>query len=200
LDAGRGQRTATRQQRRALRAIYRTCAIERCTAGYEQCELHHIVPWWQHGNTDVANLVPLCNQHHHMVHEGHHRITINPSNRALTIHHPDGRVTIQAPPEGLSPPASPAGPKHPPTGHPDSDPAAAPAATEDRPTVDPATGSADDGDRRGATGETAGGQPPPRPRHPRPVPAGQPGDPGPPTLFGERPPPKHRARAPVGAA
>jgi hypothetical protein len=104
LDAGRSTRTANRSQRRALRAIYRTCAIEGCTTPFHQCDVHHIVPWWQHGLTDLENLLPLCCRHHHMIHETGWQLRLDPASRQLTIIHPDGRTTIQPPPDGLTPP------------------------------------------------------------------------------------------------
>jgi hypothetical protein len=104
LDAGRRERTANRAQRRALRAIYRTCAIEGCTTPFHRCDVHHIIPWWRHGNTDFANLVPLCTRHHHMVHESGWQLSLNATNRQLTISHANGRTTIQPPPDGLKPP------------------------------------------------------------------------------------------------
>jgi hypothetical protein len=184
LDAGRGQRTATRQQRRALRAIYRTCAIERCTAGYEQCELHHIVPWWNNGLTDLANLVPLCSQHHHMVHEGGHRLTIDASNRVLTIHHPDGRVTIQPPPAGLAHPA-----------------AATPSAAAEEAAQPPAEEAARPPGEPTPTAPSRDRQPARRRRPTFRGPESEPpsGD-QPPTLFGGQPPPLSRERSPADAA
>ncbi len=104
LDAGRRERTANRAQRRALRAIYRTCAIDGCTTPFHRCDVHHIIPWWRHGNTDFANLLPLCTRHHHMVHESGWQLSLNATNRQLTIRHPNGRVAIQPPPDGLAPP------------------------------------------------------------------------------------------------
>ncbi|MEJ7720408.1 MAG: hypothetical protein WKF58_08120 [Ilumatobacteraceae bacterium] len=59
LNVGRAQRTATREQRRALRAIHRTCAIDGCTTPFDWCEIHHIWFWELDGLTDLDNLVPL---------------------------------------------------------------------------------------------------------------------------------------------
>ena len=60
LNLGRTTRLANRAQRRALRALYRTCAIPGCTTGYDRCKLHHII-WWRHGGrTDLDNLLPVC--------------------------------------------------------------------------------------------------------------------------------------------
>jgi len=59
LDIGRTQRTANRQQRRALRAMYRTCAAKGCDTPFDRCHIHHI-DWWEHGGpTDLKNLLAL---------------------------------------------------------------------------------------------------------------------------------------------
>ena len=47
LDAGDTIRHANRHQRRALRAMYRTCAFHGCDITFDRCEIHHITP----GNT-----------------------------------------------------------------------------------------------------------------------------------------------------
>ena len=71
LDSGRAQRTVNRKQRRALRAMHRTCGHPGCTVPFESCRIHH-VRWWtrDHGPSDLDNLLPLCEAHHHLVHEG----------------------------------------------------------------------------------------------------------------------------------
>lgn len=90
LRTGREQRTATRAQRRALRAIYRTCAHPECTVAFDRCRIHHIVFWRNGGCTDIDNLLPVCEQHHHLVHEGGWRIEIDPADRTVSWIRPDG--------------------------------------------------------------------------------------------------------------
>ena len=58
LDLGREQRLANRAQRRALRAMYRTCGYPGCTVRFGDCEIHHVIDWHPHGPTDLANLLP----------------------------------------------------------------------------------------------------------------------------------------------
>ena len=91
LDVGRQQRLANRQQRRALRAMYRTCAHPDCHVAFEQCRIHHVAWWDRRGPTDLANLLPLCSLHHHLVHEGGWTLTINPD-RIITLRRPDGTL------------------------------------------------------------------------------------------------------------
>jgi hypothetical protein len=97
LDAGRSVRTANRQQRRALRAMYRTCAHPDCTVAFSACKAHHIRWWWRHlGPTDLDNLIALCERHHHMVHEGGWTLTMTPD-RVTTWTRPDGTVAHHGP-------------------------------------------------------------------------------------------------------
>ena len=42
LDVGRARRTATPAQRRALRAMHRTCAHPDCTVVFSACDIHHV--------------------------------------------------------------------------------------------------------------------------------------------------------------
>lgn len=97
LDAGRTTRLANRAQRRALHALYRTCAIPECTVKYDRCKLHHVTWWRNGGRTDLANLLPLCSHHHTRVHNDGWVITLG-VNRELTIGFPDGTRRRSRPP------------------------------------------------------------------------------------------------------
>ena len=97
LDLGRATRLANRAQRRALRAMYATCAIPGCEVSFDRCKLHHLV-WWRHGGrTDLQNLIPLCPRHHARVHDHGWELVLGPD-RALTIRFPDGTVRNTGPP------------------------------------------------------------------------------------------------------
>jgi len=91
LDVGRSRRLAGRAQRRALRAMYRTCAHPECSTEFDHCEIHHVIPWERGGPTDVDNLLPLCSRHHHLVHEGGWTMHLGP-HRVITLVRPDGTV------------------------------------------------------------------------------------------------------------
>jgi hypothetical protein len=96
LFLGRETRLANRAQRRALRVLYRTCAL--CETPFEHTQAHHVSYYGlQQGLTDIDNLVPLCGKHHHLVHEGGWRLHLA-SDRTLTVTKPDGTTTIHAPP------------------------------------------------------------------------------------------------------
>jgi hypothetical protein len=89
LAMGREIRTANRRQRRALRAMYRTCAHPDCDVPFDSCRIHHVI-WWEHlGPTNLDNLLPLCSRHHHLVHEQRWQLTMTPD-RVITLHRPDG--------------------------------------------------------------------------------------------------------------
>jgi hypothetical protein len=85
IDVGRSKRLATIHQRRALEAIYPTCAIPDCEVIFDHCNVHHIDYWENGGATDLNNMVPLCSRHHHATHEGGWKLTLNPETRELTI-------------------------------------------------------------------------------------------------------------------
>jgi hypothetical protein len=94
LDVGRQQRLATRAQRRALRAMYRTCAHPGCQVAFDHCRIHHATWWDHHGPTDLANLIPLCSEHHHLVHEGGWTLTLHPD-RTIALHRPDATLFFE---------------------------------------------------------------------------------------------------------
>lgn len=97
LDLGRTTRLANRAQRRALRGLYRHCAIPGCEVVFERCKIHHVI-WWRHGGrTDLANLLPVCSQHHTKIHDQRWDLTLGPD-RHLTLRLPDGTVLSTGPP------------------------------------------------------------------------------------------------------
>ena len=97
LNLGRATRLANQAQRRALRALYATCAIPGCQVRYDRCKLHHIV-WWRHGGrTDLDNLLPVCTSHHTNIHDNGWEVSLDP-NRELTLQFPDGTIHNTGPP------------------------------------------------------------------------------------------------------
>ena len=96
---------ATMEQRRALRAMYRSCGFPDCTVRFGDCDVHHVIAWMQHrGPTNLDNLLPLCSQHHHLVHEGGWHLELFPDRR-LIVRRPDGSVmfdgsTVDVAPDG----------------------------------------------------------------------------------------------------
>jgi hypothetical protein len=97
LNLGRTTRLANRAQRRALRGLYKCCAIPGCAVAYDRCKLHHII-WWRHqGRTDLDNLLPVCSVHHANIHHDDWVIELGP-NRELTLRLPDGTIHTTGPP------------------------------------------------------------------------------------------------------
>jgi hypothetical protein len=99
LDLGRSSRLASRQQRRALESMYKTCAIPDCQVPVAQCQPHHINFWHLGGPTDMNNLVPLCAQHHRLVHEGGWKLSLDSIGRKLHIREPGAHRTRVSVPE-----------------------------------------------------------------------------------------------------
>ncbi len=97
LNLGRSTRLANRAQRRALRGLYRNCAIPGCTVAYDRCKLHHITWWRNGGTTDLHNLLPVCSGHHTKIHHDDWIIELGP-NRELTLRLPDGTIHTTGPP------------------------------------------------------------------------------------------------------
>ena len=97
LRLGRTTRLANRDQRRALRGMYSTCAIPGCRVHYDRCKIHH-VRWWRHGGeTDIENLLPVCTKHHSDIHDRGWHIELD-RHRRLTLTLPDGTVRSTGPP------------------------------------------------------------------------------------------------------
>lgn len=91
IDVGRRYRTATDAQWSAIKSIHSTCAWKDCEVRIGWCQPHHIQYWEHNGKTDIVNLVPLCNEHHHLVHEGSWSIKLEPDRR-LKIFDPGNQL------------------------------------------------------------------------------------------------------------
>ena len=80
---GRGERTATDAQRRALVARDGGCVL--CAAEPAWCESHHVRAWAAPGDgpTDIDNLALLCTKCHHRLHD-HKRVLIRHAQRGWT--------------------------------------------------------------------------------------------------------------------
>ena len=77
-NLGRNTRLANQAQRRALRGLYRSCAIPG-------------------GTTDLNNLLPVCGMHHTRIHNDGWIIELGP-HRVLTLRLPDGTIHTTGPP------------------------------------------------------------------------------------------------------
>ncbi len=87
VHAARTARTATADQRAALRALYPACPISGAT--WSHVEIHHVIEWEHGGQTKLDNLVPISSRWHHLVHEGGWTLRMDPD-RTLHLSRPDG--------------------------------------------------------------------------------------------------------------
>jgi len=94
LDVGSGRRLASREQRRALRAMYRTCAVPGCTVGFDRCQVHHLAPWNRFQRTALAELCPLCSEHHDRVHHRGWQLELDQHRNAAWIA-PGGEIVAR---------------------------------------------------------------------------------------------------------
>ena len=67
LYLGDKVRCFTAKQRAAIAARDGGCIIPGCTMPARWTEIHHVIPWQQHGLTNVDNGVLLCWFHHHTI-------------------------------------------------------------------------------------------------------------------------------------
>jgi hypothetical protein len=64
LYLGRAERLGSPGQRRALEAIYETCAVKTCQTPGHLAEIHHLNGGWKAGTpTDIDQLVLICKWH-----------------------------------------------------------------------------------------------------------------------------------------
>ena len=98
LDFGTQTRLASDSQYLVLVERDGGCRWPGCHRPPGWCDVHHIDEVTRDdGPTDIANLVLLCNAHHHLVHELRWRLLGNAHD--LLIETPDGTI-LQAPPRG----------------------------------------------------------------------------------------------------
>jgi hypothetical protein len=97
LDRGRSRRFADRHQRRALRAMYRRCAIPGCERHISATEPHHIDHWERGGRTDLDRLLPLCKHHHDRLHAEQWHVQMG-DDRSLVIRRDGAVIMTTGPP------------------------------------------------------------------------------------------------------
>jgi hypothetical protein len=91
LDLGREERLFNRVLRRAIRFRHgHVCAVRGC--GRRITQIHHIQWWENDGETCIDNGVPLCNYHHHLVHEGGWTVAWNPTTGVTRLEGPKGQI------------------------------------------------------------------------------------------------------------
>jgi hypothetical protein len=88
LDVGRTSRLVTPALKTAVTARDLECVFPICDRPEIWCDVHHLHPWQNGGETKIENLVLLCRYHHTLIHEGRWRIKGKPGN--LRFYRPDG--------------------------------------------------------------------------------------------------------------
>ncbi len=76
LRMGRSRRTATELQRAALALRDQGCIG--CDVSPDYCRAHHVIEWQHGGRTDYDNLVLVCNDCHHKIHDHDHTVEHKP--------------------------------------------------------------------------------------------------------------------------
>ncbi len=79
LHASGTHRNATQRERRALHAQWGGCATDGCTEPSSHTRPHHVIPWWLSKITRLKDLAPLCEHHHHDIHEGKRTLRLRDS-------------------------------------------------------------------------------------------------------------------------
>ncbi len=95
LNLGRETRYASNAQYRALLVRDNGCRWPECHIPAAWCEIDHLVPYSQHGLTDLDNLVLWCSHHHHEKHRPGVKVTGNAHHLQLQLANGD---TIHCPP------------------------------------------------------------------------------------------------------
>ena len=95
---GRKQRTASEAQRIALIARDQHCIG--CSANPLWCRAHHIIWWSKNGPTDLDNLVLVCDDCHHKIHDHGWRVYKHPETGKYKLKPPNPTDTTKHNPAG----------------------------------------------------------------------------------------------------
>lgn len=106
LDRATVRRLVPPGLRTALNWRDQGCCFPGCTAPIEQCEAHHIRPWWAGGPTRLHNLVLLCPHHHVLIEPPRFHTSGTPPDR-WTIHLGTDKLPEVIPPLRVDPDRQP---------------------------------------------------------------------------------------------
>ncbi len=91
-------RTATEKQRRLLLTRWGGCF--HCAAHPAMCQIHHIVPVAQGGETKIDNMIPVCWECHHLIHDNHWKSKNAPTATTPCTHPSNATTHPRTPPNG----------------------------------------------------------------------------------------------------
>ncbi|MEO7557102.1 MAG: HNH endonuclease signature motif containing protein, partial [Acidimicrobiales bacterium] len=76
LQLGRTTKAVPAYLAHTVAARDRHCRFPACDRLAKYTDVHHVVPWWNGGSTDITNLVLLCRRHHRRLHTPGWRATL----------------------------------------------------------------------------------------------------------------------------
>jgi len=92
LDIGRTSNVVPPHLRRAVARRDRRCRFPGCDRRPRACQVHHLVPWSEGGETSLCNCCLVCPFHHLIViHQWGWRLTLNPDGTTTAVS-PDGHT------------------------------------------------------------------------------------------------------------
>jgi hypothetical protein len=91
INMGRTQRLFTGKARQAAQLLAVRCGFRGCDVAAEFCDVDHVTPWVDGGETDQANSLPLCGSHDRRKHRKQLRGRRDRHGRIHLIR-PDGSV------------------------------------------------------------------------------------------------------------
>jgi hypothetical protein len=92
LDIGRTSNVVPPHLRRAVARRDRRCRFPGCDWRPRACQVHHLVPWSEGGETSLCNCCLVCPFHHLIViHKWGWRLTLNPDGTTTAVN-PDGHT------------------------------------------------------------------------------------------------------------
>ena len=98
IDYGRSRYEPPPDLDAYVRARDQTCTFPNCHRQATSCELDHVQPWSQGGETNEGNLIAACPRHHHLKHDGGWSNARDPNTGTVTWTSPTGNHYRNHPP------------------------------------------------------------------------------------------------------
>jgi hypothetical protein len=98
LDYGRTRYKPPKDLDEHIRGRDQVCAFPNCPRRAIDCEVDHLRPWADGGETNPDNLTPECASHHHLRDDHGWQITRDPTSGHHTWTSPTGHTYVNRPP------------------------------------------------------------------------------------------------------